>query len=64
MKKAYEVVMAVTGGSKDQERIVFVEAGNKRDLIQAYDVKRVFARPDIKPEDCPCELIDNVILSK
>lgn len=64
MKKAYEVVVAVTGGSKDQERIIFVEASPKRDIVNADGVTRVFTRPDMKPEDCPCEIIDNVIVSK
>lgn len=64
MKKAYEVVMAVTGSHKDSERIVFVEAESKRELVGAYDVKRVFTRPDLKPEDCPCEVVENVIVSK
>lgn len=57
-------MVAVTGGSKDQERIVFVEAENKRSIINVRGVKRVFSRPDMKPEDCPCEIIDNVIVSK
>lgn len=64
MKKAFEVIMAVTGSYKDRERTVFVEAESKRQVAAAYDVKRVFTRPDIKPEDCPCEVVDNVILSK
>lgn len=64
MKKAYEVVVAVTGGSKDQERIIFVAANSKREVVHAHDVKRVFTRPDMTAEDCPCELIDNVIVSK
>lgn len=64
MKKAYEVVVAVTGGSKDQERIIFVEAESKRDFSFANDIKRVHTRFDMKSEDCPCEIIDNVIVSK
>lgn len=64
MKKAYEVVVAVTGSHKDRERIVFVEAQSKRELVGAHDVKRVFTRYEMKAEDCPCELIDNVIVSK
>ena len=64
MKKAYEVVVAVTGGSKDQERIIFVEAESKRELANAHDVKRVFTRSEMKAEDCPYELVENAIVSK
>lgn len=63
MKKAYEVVVAVTG-YKNRARTVFVEAESKRQVAAAYDIKRVFTRPDMKPEDCPCEIIDDVIISK
>lgn len=64
MKKAFEVVMAVTGSHEDRERIVFVAAKSKRELANANDVKRVYTRYEMKAGDCPYELVGDTILSK
>lgn len=59
--KAYEVNLSVWGGYKNQARKVFVKANSIDEVKRCDDVLKVWFRKDMKPEDCPCEIIDNVI---
>lgn len=53
MKKAFEVVLLVTGSYKERKRTTFVEAESKEEILKSVEVCRVIARPDMNPDCCP-----------
>jgi hypothetical protein len=62
--KAFEVKLAVTGGHKGQTRTVFVEANTKSEVENCEGVIQVWPRPDMKSEECPMQIISDVIAEK
>lgn len=62
--KAFEVKLAVIGGSKDQTRTVFVEANTKSEVENCEGVIQIWPRADMKADECPMHIVSNIIAQK
>lgn len=63
--KAFEVKIAILGGSKNETKTKFVQANSKKEVESAeYGVLKVWERVDMIPEECPMEIVDGVICEK
>ena len=62
--KAFEVKIAIIGGSKDQSRTVFVEAESKKQIKSTKNILKIWDSDDMKPVECPMEILDGIISEK
>lgn len=62
--KAFEVKKSIIGGYKNETKTLFVQARSKKEIISTGNIVKIWYLEDMKPEECPMEIVDGVICEK